>query len=174
MQQWTVSKTGIFNEFAKNKRGSILPFHDINEGSILFSCRLSVIQLINYITYAWLRSWTSWFIDVAGNESFLSLRRFHVLLAKISPRESCLNIRVYNITSPTFEMDLVKRGLHCGPEQPKILTEVLGHSLVRSLVRSNRSLVPHYSLHLHTLLRSLIRSLAHSFARSLTSLYSGP
>ena len=25
---------------------------------------------------------------------------------------------------------------HCGPEQPRIQTEVLGHSLVRSLVRS--------------------------------------
>ena len=41
---------------------------------------------------------------------------------------------------------------HCGPEQPKIQTEVLGHLLVYSIVRSNRSLV---------------RSLAH-FAHSLT------
>ena len=31
--------------------------------------------------------------------------------------------------------------LHCGPEQPKIQTEVLGHSLVCSLVRSHRSLI---------------------------------
>ena len=31
--------------------------------------------------------------------------------------------------------------LHRGPEQPKIHTGVLGHSLVRSLVRSHRSLV---------------------------------
>ena len=48
-------------------------------------------------------------------------------------------------------------------EQPKIQTAVLGHSLVRSLVRSHRSLV--------RLLRTA-RALrcAHSFARSLTSL----
>ena len=31
--------------------------------------------------------------------------------------------------------------VHCGPEQPKIQAEVLGHSLVRSLVRSHRSIV---------------------------------
>ena len=31
--------------------------------------------------------------------------------------------------------------LHRGPEQPVKQTEVLGHSLVRSLVRSHRSLV---------------------------------
>ena len=31
--------------------------------------------------------------------------------------------------------------LHCGPEQPKIQTEELGHSPVRSLFRSHRSLV---------------------------------
>ena len=31
--------------------------------------------------------------------------------------------------------------LHYGPEQPRIQTEVIGHSLVRSLVRSHRSLV---------------------------------
>ena len=30
---------------------------------------------------------------------------------------------------------------HCGPEQPRIQTEVLGHSLVHSLVRWHRSLV---------------------------------
>ena len=30
--------------------------------------------------------------------------------------------------------------MHYGPEQPRIQTEVLGHSLVRSLVRSHRSL----------------------------------
>ena len=55
---------------------------------------------------------------------------------------------------------------HFGPEQPKIQTEVLGHSLVRSLVRSHRSLP--------RLLRTarFARALrcAHSFARSLTSL----
>ena len=31
--------------------------------------------------------------------------------------------------------------MHYGPEQPRIQTEVLGHSLVRSLIRSQRSLV---------------------------------
>ena len=30
---------------------------------------------------------------------------------------------------------------HCGPEPPRILTEVLGHSLVRSIVCSHRSLI---------------------------------
>ena len=42
---------------------------------------------------------------------------------------------------------LVSSAFHCGPEQPRIQTEVLGHSLVHLLVRC-----------------------AHSFARSLTSL----
>ena len=55
---------------------------------------------------------------------------------------------------------------HCGLEQPRILTEVLGHSLVRSLVRSYRSIV--------CLLRTthFARALrcAHLFARSLTLL----
>ena len=53
---------------------------------------------------------------------------------------------------------------HCGPEQPRIQTAVLSHSLVLSLVRSQRSLVelaPHYSLRSRALLRSLIRSLAY-------------
>ena len=60
--------------------------------------------------------------------------------------------------------------VHCGPEQLKIQTEVLGHSLVRSLVRSHRSLVelaPPCSLRSRAPLRSLVRSLAH-FAHSLT------
>ena len=54
---------------------------------------------------------------------------------------------------------------HYGRKQPRIQTEVLGHSLVRSLIRSHRSLI--------RLLRtarfarcSLVRSLAH-FAHSL-------
>ena len=62
---------------------------------------------------------------------------------------------------------------HCGLEQIRIETKVLGHSLVRSLVRSHRSLVRSH--------RSLVRLLrttrfaralgcAHSFAHSLTSL----
>ena len=34
-----------------------------------------------------------------------------------------------------------KRRVHYGRKQPRIQTEVLGHSLVRSLVRSHRSLV---------------------------------
>ena len=55
---------------------------------------------------------------------------------------------------------------HWGPEQPKIQTEVLGHSLVCSLVPSHRSLV--------CLLRStrFARALhcVHSLARSLTLL----
>ena len=56
--------------------------------------------------------------------------------------------------------------MHYGRKQPRIQTVVLGHSLVRSLVRSYRSLV--------RLLRTarFARALrcAHSFARSLTSL----
>ena len=55
---------------------------------------------------------------------------------------------------------------HYGRKQPRIQTVVLGHSLVRSLVRSHRSLV--------RLLRTVrfARALrcAHSLARSLTSL----
>ena len=55
---------------------------------------------------------------------------------------------------------------HSGPDQPRIQIRVLGHSLIRSLVRSYRSLV--------RLLRTarFARALhcAHSFARSLTSL----
>ena len=55
---------------------------------------------------------------------------------------------------------------HCGLEQQRIKTKVLGHSLVRSLVRSHRSLIcllrpARFACALHC---------AHSFARSLTSL----
>ena len=53
---------------------------------------------------------------------------------------------------------------HYGLKQPKIQTAVLGHSLVRSLVHSHRSLVR--LLRSRPPLRSLIRSLAH-FAHSL-------
>ena len=60
--------------------------------------------------------------------------------------------------------------IHCGPDQPRIQTEILGHSLVHSLVRLHCSLVcllrttPHYA--------SLARSaaLTRSLARSLCSL----
>ena len=56
---------------------------------------------------------------------------------------------------------------HCRPEQPKIQTEVLGHSLVHSLVHSHRSLV--------RLLRPApfacaLRCATHSLACSLRSL----
>ena len=65
-----------------------------------------------------------------------------------------------------FRSELKKNTVHYGQEQPRIQTEVLGHSLVRLLVRSYRSLV--------RLLRTarVARALrcAHSFARSLTSL----
>ena len=61
---------------------------------------------------------------------------------------------------------MTKAMVHYGPEHARIQTEVLGHSLVRSLVRSHRSIV--------RLLRTarFARALrcAHSFARSLTSL----
>ena len=63
-------------------------------------------------------------------------------------------------------LECLNASFHSGPDQPKIQNEVLGHSLVRSLVRSNRSLV--------RLLRTarFARALrcAHSFACSLTSL----
>ena len=49
---------------------------------------------------------------------------------------------------------------HCGPEQPKIQTKVLGH-LLRSLAPLTHSLAPHYSLRLRAALQSLARSLAH-------------
>ena len=67
--------------------------------------------------------------------------------------------------NPLFTLSL------CGPEQPRIQTEVLGHLLVRSIVCSHcsvltRSLAPHYSLHLRAPLRSLICLLAH-YAHSL-------
>ena len=56
--------------------------------------------------------------------------------------------------------------LHYGRKQPRIQTEILGHSLVRSLIRSHRSIF--------RLLRTarFARALrcAHSFARSLTLL----
>merc|ERR1719383_1265626 len=55
--------------------------------------------------------------------------------------------------------------LHCGPEQPKIQTEVLGLTLVRSLAPLTRSLAPDSSLRSRPPLRSLARSLAH-FAHS--------
>ena len=56
--------------------------------------------------------------------------------------------------------------LHLGLEQTRIKTLVLGHSLVRLLVRSHRSLVR--SLRTARFARAL--RCAHSFARSLTSL----
>ena len=55
---------------------------------------------------------------------------------------------------------------HCRPEQPKIQTAVLGHSLVRSLVCSHRSLV----CSLRTARFASALRCAYSFARSLTSL----
>ena len=55
---------------------------------------------------------------------------------------------------------------HCGPEQPKTQTEVLGHTLVRLLVRSHRSLVRL----LRTTCFAHALCCAHSFARSLTLL----
>ena len=56
--------------------------------------------------------------------------------------------------------------MHCGPDQTRIQTAVLGHSLVCSFVCSNRSLI-----HLLCPAR-FARALrcAHSFARSLRSL----
>ena len=55
---------------------------------------------------------------------------------------------------------------HCGLGQTRIQTEVLGHSLVRSLAPLTRSLTPDCSLRSRPPLRSLVRSLAH-FAHSL-------
>ena len=58
--------------------------------------------------------------------------------------------------------------VHRGAEQPRIQTEVHGHLLVRSLIRSHRSLVelaPSCSLRSRAPLRSLARSLSHSVAR---------
>ena len=56
--------------------------------------------------------------------------------------------------------------MHCGLEQTRIETYVLGYSLVRSLVRSHRSLV---SL-LQTARFARVLRCPHSFARSLTLL----
>ena len=69
--------------------------------------------------------------------------------------------------SPREDNNCWGRGqMHYGLEQQKIQTAVLGHSLIRSLVRSHRSLI--------CLLRTacFARALrcAHSFARSLTLL----
>ena len=55
----------------------------------------------------------------------------------------------------------------CGPKQPKIQTEVLGHSLAHLLAPLTRSLAPDCLLRSRPPLRSLVRSLAH-FAHSLT------
>ena len=49
----------------------------------------------------------------------------------------------YPPPSSTLSHFALKRALwwmHCGPDQPRIQTAVLGHLLVRSLVRSHRSL----------------------------------
>ena len=50
---------------------------------------------------------------------------------------SLLEKRIWN----TGNEKRVGSTVHCGPEQPRIQTALLGHSLVRSLVRSHRSLV---------------------------------
>ena len=77
----------------------------------------------------------------------------------------------YHTYKQFFPALAVQMGLmpHCGPEQPRIQNGVLGHSLVRSLVRSHRSLVelaPPCSLPLCAPLRSLLCSPAH-FTHSL-------
>ena len=46
--------------------------------------------------------------------------------------------------------------VHCGPEQPKIQTEVLGHSLVLSLVCLHRSLVCSLAHFAHSLARGTV------------------
>ena len=57
--------------------------------------------------------------------------------------------------------------LHCGPEQPKIQTAGLGHSLIHSLVRSHRS---HHSL--VRLLAHFTHSLARREVNDLMAIYS--
>ena len=68
-----------------------------------------------------------------------------------------------------IELDRFTRSippLHCGLKQTRIEMKVLGHSLVRLLVRSHRSLV-HL---LRTALFARTLRFAHSFFRLLTSL----
>ena len=66
-----------------------------------------------------------------------------------------------------FLLGVIGRGVpHYGPEQPRIQTEVLDHSLVLLLVRSHRSLI---CLFRTTRFPCALRC-THSLARSLTSL----
>jgi len=60
----------------------------------------------------------------------------------------------------------MRHGTMVNNSQKYMWTEVLGHSLVRSLAPLTRSLAPDCSLRSRPPLRSLVRSLAH-FAHSL-------
>ena len=87
-----------------------------------------------------------------------------LLLFSFSPSFSTLNFPHSDCVNPCLWQ------WHCGPEQPRIQNAVLGHSLVRSLIYSHRSLIhllrPAHSFTCSALLTALTRLLA----RSLCSL----
>ena len=58
---------------------------------------------------------------------------------------------------------------HCGPEQPRKQTVVLGHSLVHSLIRLHRSFVCLFRATCFARAICCAHSFAHSFARSWDS-----
>ena len=64
-----------------------------------------------------------------------------------------------------FLEKMEEEGKHCGAEQPRVQTEVLGQPLVHLLVRSHCSLICLLRTAWFALLRSLIRLLTH-FAHS--------
>ena len=86
----------------------------------------------------------------------------------VSRERMTFRARAYEKEAGIWRGNSAAFGLHCGPDQPRIQNEVLGHSLIHLLVRLHRSLV--------RLLRTgrfaCALRCAHSFARSLTSLTS--
>ena len=96
-----------------------------------------------------------------------SIRKHGVEVIRVARQHAPVSIKLKTTSmQSSFYNDHCQVAMHCGPEQPRIQTEVLGHSLVRSLAPLTHSLTPDYSLCSRPPLRSLVRSLAH-FAHSL-------
>ena len=91
---------------------------------------------------------------VPHSHSYQPIRRCVSFIPRVDPLRR--GKRVFNLP----------HAIHCGPDQPKTQTKVLGHSLVRSLVRSHCSLV--YMLHPACFARA--NCCAHLLACSICSL----
>ena len=80
---------------------------------------------------------------------------------------ACASLSVV-IAAPLTRFGRTMGRMHCDSEPLKFGTLVMGHSLIRSLVRLHRSLTRLLRTARFILLPSLARCCVHSFARSLT------